>query len=281
MVRFVVPVAVLLALAGGYVVGQQPGRPKQNSGSERELAARREHVRELEQLYKKTQALFDKGSKGGEQEKIYVAQTKLELARAELAMAEGKRAEIAGHLEKAASAADRAVPAVRSAYDVGVACFGELLDALQDQADVKATLARMGAAVDRRDAGAVAPERELDARREHVRELDRLCDTFDTIIRFSDKGLGKEKLCVTQTRLELARVELAKAAAKPDEVAAHYANAAQAADRAVTAVRVAFEVGQRNVEKDHYELGESSLADMLDALQTQADVKAALARLQK
>jgi hypothetical protein len=110
---------------------------------------------------------------------------------------------------------------------------------------------------------------ELAARRAYVRQLEPLVAKLQTLHDDGRKGGEAEKLLAATTALEIARAELAAAQSKPREMAAHYANAAQSADRTVEAVQAA------------YDAGAAPLSDLLSALKTQAQVHVTLASLRR
>jgi hypothetical protein len=117
--------------------------PGARTASEGELAARSAYVDQLDPLVASIQKLYDTGRKGGEAEKLFAAQTALEIARAELAAAQNKPREMAEHYAKAATISDELVKASHAAHSVGALPLVSLLDALKTQADLKVTLASL------------------------------------------------------------------------------------------------------------------------------------------
>jgi beta-lactamase regulating signal transducer with metallopeptidase domain len=108
-----------------------------------ELAALREHVKFLENHFKKIDALFQSGSTGGSADAQALAAYEFAVAQGELAIAEGRRDEAVARFEEAKELAEQALAAVTAAYEANRATHDVLLQAAKNLAQSKRRLIQL------------------------------------------------------------------------------------------------------------------------------------------
>jgi len=116
--------------------------PELRKRSAEEIEVLKELVSNADQTYKRIEALYRNGSKGGEAEREAQAGLHVELAKAELAWAEGRVGDAYVHTYRAVRNATRCVQAVAAAYDTGALTFDCLSDSQVHLAKAKLQLIR-------------------------------------------------------------------------------------------------------------------------------------------
>ena len=110
-----------------------------------ELAVLREHVKFVEEQFKRLDALFQTGSRGGSAEARAMAGFELERARGDLALAEGQRDRARAHFEAAQKFAEEALTSVRAAYLNGLVTHDLVLQAARNVSEIKRRLIHLHA----------------------------------------------------------------------------------------------------------------------------------------
>jgi beta-lactamase regulating signal transducer with metallopeptidase domain len=108
-----------------------------------ELAALREHIKFLENHFKKTEALFRSGGQGGSADAHALAGYELAVAQGELSAALGQREEALARFKEAHEWAEQALAAVTAAYEANRATQDLLLQAARNLAESKRRLIQL------------------------------------------------------------------------------------------------------------------------------------------
>jgi beta-lactamase regulating signal transducer with metallopeptidase domain len=111
--------------------------------SPQEIDALREHVEFLTEQFKKQDALFQTGSRGGSSEKRTITAYELATAQCELASAEGRRNEAIAFAEQAAKSSDEALKSTTASYEAGRVPLDLLLKTARYAAESKRRLLRL------------------------------------------------------------------------------------------------------------------------------------------
>jgi outer membrane protein TolC len=112
-------------------------------GSDEEIEVLREHIKFLEDRFKRVDALFQSGNRGGSVDRREMTAYELARAQGELALVQGKRDEALEHLENARQHAEKALRAVTAAYEAGQITHDILLQAANNVSAVKRRLVQV------------------------------------------------------------------------------------------------------------------------------------------
>ena len=108
-----------------------------------EIDALREHVTFLEEQFKKQDALYRTGSRGGSADKRSITGYELAVAQADLALAEDRRDKAIEFCEQAEKFADEALKNVTATYEAGRTPLEVLLQTARSVSESKRRLARI------------------------------------------------------------------------------------------------------------------------------------------
>jgi bla regulator protein BlaR1 len=121
----------------------KPSNKQEASAPSDEVAALREHVQFLEEQFKKQDALYQTGSRGGSADRLALTAYELNAAKSELDIAEGQPDAALHHSEEAQKFADEALKAVSASYEVGRVSLDLLLQTSKKVSESKLRLARL------------------------------------------------------------------------------------------------------------------------------------------
>jgi beta-lactamase regulating signal transducer with metallopeptidase domain len=124
-----------------------------------EIDALREHVTFLEEQFKKQDALYRTGSRGGSADKRSITGYELAVAQVDLAVAEGSRDKAVAFCEQAEKFADESLKNVTASYEAGRTPLEVLLQTARSVSESKRRLARIRRSTDAAASGARPVER--------------------------------------------------------------------------------------------------------------------------
>ncbi|MEX2172474.1 MAG: M56 family metallopeptidase [Pirellulales bacterium] len=111
--------------------------PPSPTATSDELEVLRDHVKFVEEQYKRIDALFNEGAKGGSAEKRDLTAYELSRAKGELALALGNRKEALANFNEASKHAEEAVKSATAAYENDVVTYDFLLQSVKSLAEIK------------------------------------------------------------------------------------------------------------------------------------------------
>jgi beta-lactamase regulating signal transducer with metallopeptidase domain/multidrug resistance efflux pump len=126
-----------------------------------EIDALREHVAFLEEQFKKQDALYRTGSRGGSADKRSITGYELAVAHADLAVAEGSRDKAIAFCEQAEKFADESLKNVTASYEAGRTPLESLLQTARNVSEIKRRLARIRRASETSSAAVRPAERSV------------------------------------------------------------------------------------------------------------------------